>query len=72
MALRNPNDRPAALPIDMAQAWQLPAGAAAKYVLKSPWAEDASRPSVEVRSGQPHVFHLQPYEVVVLEGTPIK
>ena len=71
VALRNPNDRPAALAIDMAEAWQLPAGAAAKYVLKSPWAEDASKPGIEVQAGQTRVFHLRPYEVLVLEAAPI-
>ena len=72
LSLRNPNDRPATLAIDVAKAWQLPAGAAAKYTLKSPWAEDASKPSVEVRSGETHVLHFQPYEVLVLEAAPIK
>ncbi len=72
LALRNPDDRPAAIPLDVARARELPVGGAAKYVLKSPWAEDASRPGVEVQSGQPHVFHLQPYEVLVFEATPVK
>ena len=72
VALRNPDDRPATISLDVARAWELPVGAAAKYVLKSPWAEDASQPGVEVRSGQSHVFHLQPYEVRVFEATPVK
>ena len=72
LSLRNPNDRPATLAIDVAKAWQLPAGAAAKYTLKSPWAEDASKPSVDVQTGETHVFQFRPYEVLVLEATPIK
>ncbi|MGO8745549.1 MAG: hypothetical protein ACLQNE_06130 [Thermoguttaceae bacterium] len=72
LALRNPDDRPATIRLDVARAWELPAGAAARYVLKSRWAEDASQPGVEVRSGQPHAFQLQPYEVRVLEATPVK
>ena len=72
LSLRNPSDQPATLALDVAQAWQLPAGAATKYTLKSPWADDAAQPSVEVRSGETHVFHFRPYEVLVLEAAPIK
>ncbi len=72
LALRNPDDRPATISLDVARAWELPVGGATKYVLKSPWAEDASKPGLEVRSGQAHVFHLQPYEVLVFEATPVK
>jgi hypothetical protein len=72
LALRNPDDRPATISLDVARAWELPVGAPAQYVLKSPWAEDASKPGVVVQSGQTHVFQLQPYEVLVFEATPVK
>ena len=42
VALRNPDDRPAAFTLDVGRAFELPAGAAVKYVLRSPWKDEAS------------------------------
>lgn len=72
LALRNPDDQHAAISLDVGKAWELPSGAAAKYLLKSPWAEDAAKQTVEIRLGQVHQFQLQPFEVVILEATPVQ
>jgi len=72
LVLRNPSDKPQAINIDIAQAFELPANAARSYTLHSPWKEDARQPSVRVSVGQPHTFSLQPFEVMVLEGAAQK
>ena len=70
LALRNPSDQPSQIALDIAEAFELPAGAAQKYVLRSPWAADAAKPAIAVSAGQPHSFKLQPFEVLVWDATP--
>jgi len=48
--LRNPDDRPQEFRLDVQPAFQLPAGAGDRFVLKSPWAEDASKPALPARA----------------------
>ena len=69
LVLRNPSEKPQTIDIDVAQAFELPAGSTRIYALHSPWKEDAMHPSVRVAAGQAHAFALQPFEVLVLEGT---
>jgi hypothetical protein len=66
LCLRNPKDAPQQLEVDPATAFELPDGAASRYALRSPWAVDLDRPAVELQAGQPHVFTLQPFEVLTL------
>jgi len=54
----------------VAQAFELPSGAARNYRAKSPWKSDAGKPAVVLRAGEPHTFALQPFEVVVLDAAP--
>jgi hypothetical protein len=70
LALRNPNEQPSQITLDIAEAFELPAGAAQKYVLRSPWAADAAKPAITVSAGRPHPFKLQPFEVLVWDATP--
>ncbi len=72
VTLRNPDDRPATFSLDVAKALELPVGATSRYVLKSPWREDVSKPAVEVRAGQAYLVHLQPFEVFVREAIPVE
>ena len=72
VSLRNPDDRPADFVLDLAQAMELPPGAAPTYLLKSPWRDDAAKPALEVQSGKPTTIHLQPFEAVVFEATPVR
>jgi len=72
ITLRNPDDRPATFSLDVAKTLELPAGAASRYVLKSPWSEEASKPAVEARGGEAYVVHLQPFEVFVREAIPVE
>jgi len=70
LALRNPGDRSAKIALDVAGAFELPAGAQRNYTLKSPWKADAAKPVVTVTAGQPHEFQLGPFEVAVWDATP--
>ncbi|MCU0916761.1 MAG: enterotoxin [Planctomycetes bacterium] len=42
LALRNPKDEPGRIALDIGKAFELPAGAAQAYALKSPWKSEAS------------------------------
>jgi hypothetical protein len=72
LTLRNPDDKPAKLSIDVATAFELPDGAAKSYTAHSPWAEDRAQPAIELNAGQPHTFELAPFEVLTLEATGVK
>ena len=71
LVLRNPSDKPQEISVDIAQAFELPAQAAATYELRSPWNEDRLVPSVRVKAGEEHSFALKPFEVLVLDGVPV-
>ena len=68
--MRNPSDQPAEIGLDVAKVFELPAGGARKYVLKSPWKSDAAKPAVTVQAGAEHRFRLQPFEVLVFDAMP--
>ncbi|MCX6909696.1 MAG: enterotoxin, partial [Verrucomicrobia bacterium] len=44
--LRNPDDKPRDIALDIGTAFEPPAGAATRFMLKSPWAEDAQKPAL--------------------------
>jgi len=71
LTLRNPSDHPQKIGIDLAKVFELPAGMNAAYSLRSPWKEDAEKPSIVVQPGQIHEFELQPFEVLVLEASRV-
>jgi hypothetical protein len=71
LTIRNPDDRPAQLALDLGRAFELPGQAARRYLLKSPWKEDSAKPGIELSAGQPHTFILKPFEVLVLEAQPV-
>jgi hypothetical protein len=70
LALRNPSDQPAKFALDVAKAFELPAGAIQTYTLKSPWKSDAAKPAMTVTVGQPHEIQLGPFEVAVWDASP--
>ncbi|MCU0981197.1 MAG: hypothetical protein MUF25_18760 [Pirellulaceae bacterium] len=69
--LRNPDDQPHEFALDVGAALELPAGAVSAYTLKSPWAEDVSRPALNAEAGKPLPVKLNPFEVLVLDATPV-
>jgi len=84
LALRNPNDTPGSIMLDIGRAFELPApvlpaqetqvqvpkGAPQKYSLKSPWKKDADRAPIILSAGKEHTFELKPFEVLVFDATP--
>lgn len=72
LVLRNPSDQPASVTLDIAKAFELPAGAPRDYRARSPWAADRQAPAIDLTAGQPHTFELKPFEVVTLEAVAVK
>jgi len=70
VTLRNPDDQPHEFALDVGVAFELPAGAATKFKLGSPWAEDARKPVLPAESGTPLRLELKPFEIVVLDTVP--
>jgi hypothetical protein len=68
LVLRNPSEQ---VSLDVAQAFEIPAGEPAKFDAKSPWGKDGSEPTVRVRAGAAHKFLLAPFEVPTLEAVPV-
>jgi hypothetical protein len=66
--LRNPDDQPHEFDLDIATAFELPANASRRYSLKSPWSETA----FTAEAGRPLRIALKPFEVIVLDATPVK
>lgn len=69
--LRNPDERPVEFGLELAKVFELPPGAPTRYALARPWPEDRSREAVELEAGQPLRLTLRPFEVRVLEATPL-
>ena len=68
--LRNPDVQPHEFTLDVAVAFELPIGGQTKYLLKSPWAEDASKPALRAEAGKPLRITLEPFAIVVLDALP--
>jgi len=71
LSLRNPHDKPGNIKVDIGKTFELPAGAAQKYSLKSPWRQDADKPAIVLSAGKEHTFELKPFEVLVFDATPL-
>jgi hypothetical protein len=69
VVLRNPSSQPRSFPLDVAQSFELPQGAAKSYTLK-PVFPDAPVAPLTAKAGTPLTLTLRPYEVVVLEAFP--
>jgi hypothetical protein len=69
LTLRNPDDKPAQLSLDIGKVFELPADACKEYVLTSPY-RDQRVQKATLSAGTPHVFTLEPFEVLVLESSP--
>lgn len=67
LTLRNPSAQPGVCTVDAQKLFQLPAGAAQVYRMRSP-GKNPERPVIRLRVGYPRVLHLRPFEVLVLES----
>jgi hypothetical protein len=68
--LRNPDIQPHDFALDVAVALELPPRGPTTYLLKSPWAEDASKPALRAEAGKLLPITLKPFEIVVLDALP--
>jgi len=68
LVLRNPDAQAATFTADAAKLFELPQGAAKTFTMHSPWKQDRPQPSVKLRAGEPHLFTLRPFQVLVLES----
>jgi hypothetical protein len=71
VTLRNPDTKIHKFSLDPAQAFELPVGSPTSYVLQSPY-RDQRVQSATVKAGAPHVFRLEPLEVLVFDALPDK
>ena len=71
LTLRNPSNKPQTLALDLAKVFELPPSSARSYALRSPWKEDREQRPRRIAVGGPQAFSLKPFEVLVLEATPI-
>jgi hypothetical protein len=70
LTLRNPSDQGQTMAIDVGRAFELPAGAARRFVARSPWKQDEGAAPVSLEAGEAHNFALRPFEVLTLEAVP--
>jgi len=71
LTLRNPTARAQSLKIDPAKAFELPAGAAQKYTVVNPFADQTVNVA-NLQAGEEAVFKLKPFEVLVVEALPVR
>lgn len=70
LTLRNPDKVAHAMDLDPQAAFELPGNAPEYYVARRVWKNEASKPEIQLRAGQPHSFSLAPFEVLTLEAVP--
>ena len=70
LTLRNPSDKPQSITLNLQSVLELPNGAARHFRAHSPWHEDAAQSALSLEGGQPHVFQLQPFQVLTLDLEP--
>jgi len=68
LTLRNPDDQPQSIAVDVGQVFELPAGAPAKFLLKTPYGGQ-SVSEVSMETGKPKSITLAPFEVLVFIAT---
>ena len=71
LVLRNPSDKATDSSIDVRLAFEIPRGSPTEFQAKSPWASEASMAPISLRVGTLHRFHLEPFEILTLEATPV-
>jgi hypothetical protein len=71
LTLRNPNEKPQTLSVDIGTAFELPPNAPRRYLAASPWKSDAGKFEQTLEAGKPQEFQLAPFEVRSLNCTPV-
>lgn len=70
LMLRNPSDKEQFFQLDAGKAFELPKTAERRFRAHSPWQDEAGMPAVELVAGTPHIFRLEPFQVLTLEAVP--
>jgi len=70
LTLRNPSDKEQTYVLDVAEAFELPSGAARRFQARSPWKKDQAIKPLHLVAGTKHTLTLAPFEVVNLEAIP--
>ena len=69
ITLRNPSDKPQDFSAKPTTLLELPGGGGSSFAAHPVWKGDAEQPFT-LSAQEPHVFHLQPFEVLTLELQP--
>jgi hypothetical protein len=69
LMLRNPDDAEKTIDLDAAKVFDLPAGAATRYLLTSPY-KDQRVQSLDMTAGELKSVKLEPFEVLVFDAKP--
>ncbi|MHC4406711.1 MAG: alpha-galactosidase [Planctomycetota bacterium] len=72
LVLRNPSEAPAEMTLTLADALELPSGSPATYALDSRWSPPDRPLKLRLTVDQAHTFELAPFEVLILEATPVE
>ena len=67
LMIRNPDDQPQAITLDVATAFELPARAPRRYALSAPY-KDQSVLNLRMEAGRPQSVRLKPFEVLVFDA----
>ena len=67
LMIRNPDDNARTIQLDAAKVFELPTGAPANYMLRSPFPDQRLK-GVELRSGEPLTVKLEAFEVLVFDA----
>ncbi len=70
LVLRNPGESAADLTLDLATALELPGGAPEAFSVSSRWTRPGKDISLHMPATEPHSYHLDPFEILVLEAMP--
>ncbi len=69
LMLRNPDDRPQTYSLEVGATFELPAGAATRYRLASPYPDQRLK-TLSLEAGHPQTITLEPFEVLVFDALP--
>ena len=69
LMIRNPDDKPQSIMLDAGEVFDLPAGAAKRYALQTPY-QDQRLQTLSLEAGEPRRVTLEPFEVLVFDAHP--
>ena len=70
VALRNPSNKPKTYTFEAGAIFELPLGAATTYSISSPKGDQVGFDTM--KAGEPVTITLKPFDVIVIEATPVK